>query len=639
MGAIFGIVYCRAAAKRNVEVSQLSRMGDSLQHRGKNGAAYLPGPRIGLGVRRWSEDPFAKIDNPPVTFTIAGRTLTILLDGEIYNASQLQEEVEDSDEYEFTTECHSEIIAYLYLKYGPERMFDFLRGKYAFAVWDPAENLLVLARDPLGQKPLYVYQDDEKVIFASEIKAILLNENIVREVLPTAIEDYFIMGAVPGERSIYRNIRKIMHGSWTTLRLRDDGGLDWGAMRRHWEFHPDPNEEIDPEEWEDVVQDTLCDTISMMKHGQSGAGAFLSGGLDSSIVVAMQSRLGCEMLPTFSIGFKEQAYNELAYAEAISDRFGTDMFQEIVEPDAVEELQNLVECFDEPYSDASALPSLLVSRLAAHHVSVVFSGDGGDECFAGYARQIHDLREDAVRQWIPAFLRKIVFGPLGAVYPKLDWMPRPFRLKTAFRNLSLSAGEAYVNTLSFCRNPLRQKLLAPLMGTVGFEYSDVGARYLEAFRRGEPHDTLTGMQTAEISVGLPEALVKVDRTSMFNGVEVRSPFLDTKVIELAGRIPSEYKIRDGLGKWILRETFEPQFPTKLKNRPKQGFELPTDVWLRGPLKEIFHDEVLNNHSKISRWVDLSVARRLTREHIQGLGNYGGILWSLLILEKWMQRWN
>lgn len=636
MGAIFGFVYRSGCSSSSDHLSTLRKMGAVQVHRGKNGEAFFTKNNLGFGACLWAETVFEEADSP-IEYHFGEKTVIVLLDGEIYNSSELREELDDLG-LELQTEEDSELLAFLYAEYGFERLLPKIRGKFSAVIWDSAENLLYMVRDPLGQKPLYYFQDGEKFLFSSELKGILAHGGVPREVDLTAIEDYFIRGCVPGERSIYKNIRKVMHGSWIRCRLREDGTVEMHGPCRYWKFTPQIDDSLTEAEWTERIQNQLVETITMMKGEMPGTGAFLSGGLDSSIVVAIQSRLGCESIPTFSIGFKENAFNELTYAEAISDRFGTDMFEEIVEPDAVEELQNLVECYDEPYSDPSALPTLLVSRLAAHHVSIVFSGDGGDECFAGYARQIHDLKEDCVRRLMPGFLRRPIFGFLGSVYPKMDFMPRFFRLQTAFRNLSMSAGEAYANSLSFCRNPLRQRLLAPLYRTEGFVPSDIGEQFTAAFASAGGRDTLLGMQMAEISVGLPEAMVKVDRASMMCGLEVRSPFLDTKVLELAGQIPSEFKIREGLGKWILRKAFEPQFPMKVKSRPKQGFELPTDAWLRGPLKDVFQEEVLGSNSHISQWVDLNYAKKIYRDHTQGIGSYGGTLWSLMFLEKWAQRW-
>lgn len=629
MSAITGILY--RDTELPVARSLLCRMNDLQAHRGSGGEKLFLRQNIGLGTRFLTSQQ----KSFPIEFSTAAGKLVILLDGEIYNGEELREQLNAMDR-ECETDGDGELIARLYEVFGLEKMFPMLRGKFSIAIWNETNQELLLARDPIGQKPLYFYQDEEKFLFASELKAILAHERVLREIHPTAIEDYFIMGAIPGERTIYKDIFKVPSGSWVTYRplvsLRRERCV------RYWEFQIQTEENLSEEEWEERIQNQLMETVAMMKWNHRECGAFLSGGLDSSIVVALQSRFGCESIPTFTVGFKESQFNELEFAEAIADRFGADMFQDIVEPDAVEELKNLVECFDEPYSDPSSLPTLLVARLAARHVSTVLSGDGGDECFAGYARQIHDMKEDAIRRFFPAFLRRGIFSPLGAIWPKLDGLPRYLRFKTVFTNLGMSAAEAYANTVSFCRNPLRKRLLRPLMEMPGYAPSDIGEQLVAAFQAAPAGDTLAGMQMAEIRVGLPEAMVKVDRTTMSCGLEVRSPFLDTKVMELAARLPSEYKIRNGLGKWILRKIYEPQFPVRLKGRPKQGFELPTDIWLRGPLSEIFREEVLNPGSPISSWIDLAVTKQLFDEHLAQKGNHGGVLWALLVLNQWAQRW-
>lgn len=635
MGAISGLFY--RDTNRTVSKAQIKAMTDVLQHRGPNGEMQYTEANAGLGMRGWTDE----WSDDPREFRMCFSTkrhgdIFVLLDGEIYNAPELREKLDDAD-WECQTEFDAEVLAGLYDLYGLDQMFPMLRGKFAIAIWEPKTQTLTLARDPMGQKPIYLYQDAEKLVFASEIKGILACENIRKEINPTAIEDFFILGAVYGERSIYTDIQKVPAATWVSY--RPSGSPVPDVKKTYWKFRINTRDDFTLDEWKERILNELTETVRMMKRDTYGGGAFLSGGLDSSIVVALQTRWGCDSIPTFSIGFKESQFNELEFAHEISDRFGTDWNEEIVEPDAVTELNNLVECFDEPYSDPSALPSLLVARLASRHVGCVFSGDGGDECFAGYARQIHDLKEDAVRRMFPEFFRKLVFGSLSHIYPKLASFPRIFRLKNAFRNLSMSAAEAYANTLSFCRNPLRRRLLRPLMQLPNYVPSDIDAKRIEAFNLAPKGDTLAGMQMAEMLTGLCEAMVKVDRTTMSFGVEVRSPFLDTKILQLASELPSHFKIEDGMGKWILRQIFEPQFPQKVKSRPKQGFELPTDPWLRGPLAKVFDEEVLAKGSKISTWVDTAVARQLFYEHKNKRGNYGGILWALLILAKWMQRWN
>ena len=660
MSAILGTIYRNP--NHPPDISVLSEMAKTVSHRGPCGQAFYAAPGVGLAVCYWNPEQIISADilHPdyvPPDDQYAGsviRTMNqdasvvVIMDGEIYNIDTLRRELEAED-HDFLTSDDAEVILHLYELYGPEELFPKLRGKFSVAVWDARRQYLLLARDRIGQKPLYVYQDEEKLIFASELKAILAHGGVKREICPTAIEDYFIMECVPGTRSIYKHVEKIPPASWKIFRpawnKEISAGSDWishdNTPRTYWSFQiaeEDAEKEITTEEWKEIIMETLDDTVSYMKGGFIPAGAFLSGGLDSSIVVATQSRWGGESISTFSIGFAETEFNELEYAEAVSERFGTDHHEEIVTPDAAAELEKLVECYDEPYGDPSALPMMLVARLAAKHVTAAFSGDGGDESFGGYARHIHDLREDQFRRMLPGFLRSGVLGPLGAVFPKMDFMPRWLRWKTAFTNLSLPAAEAYANTASHCRNPLRRKLLAPLFRTTNYAYSDVAQRYVEAFRKAPADDALAGMLMAEVNYALPEAMVKVDRATMYHGLEVRSPFLDHEMLAVAARVPSALKIEDGLGKWILRQIFEPQLPAKLKNRPKQGFEMPTDAWLRGPLKPIFMEEVFQKNSRLAEWVDVGTAKKLYDQHCAKTSHDGRFLWSLLVLAKWMNRW-
>lgn len=574
-------------------------------------------------------------------------SVAVIMDGEIYNIDLLRRELE-ADDHDFYTTDDAEVVLHLYELYGPEVLFPKLRGKFSIAIWDARRQYLLLARDRTGQKPLYVYQDDEKLIFASELKAILAHGDVKRDINPTAIEDYFIMECVPAPRSIYKNVEKIPAASWKIFRPLWGKELQPGdawisnenTPRRYWRFEitEDPSvEEIDEAQWKQIIIDTLEDAVDYMKGGFIPAGAFLSGGLDSSIVVAIQSRWGGESISTFSIGFSESEFNELEYAEAVSERFGTDHYEEIVTPNAVAELARLVECYDEPFGDPAALPMMLVSRLAAKYVTAVFSGDGGDESFGGYARHIHDMREDHVRRLLPRGIQSLL-GGLGALWPRTDFLPKFLRAKSTLTNLGLSAAEAYANTASYCRNPLQKKLLAPLFRTAGYVPSDVKTRYIEEFLRAPSDDTLAGMLMAEVNFALPEAMTKVDRATMHYGLEVRSPFLDHEMLAVAAKVPSGLKIEDGLGKWILRKIFEPQLPEKLKNRPKQGFELPTDTWMRGPLKQIFMDEVFHKNSRLAEWVDIAAAKKIYEHHCARTGQHGRFLWSLLVLAEWVKRW-
>ncbi|MBC8291353.1 MAG: asparagine synthetase B, partial [Planctomycetes bacterium] len=361
-------------------------------------------------------------------------------------------------------------------------------------------------------------------------------------------------------------------------------------------------------------------------------GSFLSGGLDSSVVTGLASEMAPVPLQTFSMGFRESKFNELPAARDVAAHFGTEHTEEIVTADAADLLPRLAHFYDEPFADSSAIPTYLVSKIAAGHVKVVLSGDGGDEALGGYSRYAHDLKEAGIRSAIPGWLRGRWLAGLASAWPKADWLPRPLRLKTFLTNLSLSPGEAYANTLSLCRQPLRHQLLHP---DVRASCPHDSARDIATagFRNGE--DDLSGMIAADMATLLPDDyLVKVDRASMANGLEVRPPMLDHEFLELCATVPSSLKIRSGETKWLLREAAKSMLPPSILDRPKQGFEIPLDAWLRGPLRPMFEDSVLSQSSSVTGLIDQSVARRMYAHHENGAGRHGSTLWSLLSLAFW-----
>jgi asparagine synthase (glutamine-hydrolysing) len=366
-------------------------------------------------------------------------------------------------------------------------------------------------------------------------------------------------------------------------------------------------------------------------------GAFLSGGVDSSVVTAEAAGHGEGPLQTFSIGFQEEAFSELPHARQVAAQFGTRHREEVVTADAVGLLDALTHYYDEPFADASAVPTFLVARLASRSVKVALSGDGGDEAFGGYARYAHDLKEAALRRWLPRWFRRLALAPLAHIWPKADWLPRPLRAKTLLTNLSLEPGAAYANTLSLCRLPLRRRLLAPdLRGLNGREPERcVRAAYAEA----PEGDALGGMIAADVSTLLPDDfLVKVDRASMAHGLEVRPPLLDHELLELAARIPSRWKVHGGETKWILKQAYTQRLPVGALWRPKQGFEIPLDGWLRGPLRPMFEGAVLESRGEVAGLIDQEAARKLFRAHCAGTGRHGNVLWSLLVLARWAERY-
>ncbi|MGH7127845.1 MAG: asparagine synthetase B family protein, partial [Planctomycetaceae bacterium] len=379
------------------------------------------------------------------------------------------------------------------------------------------------------------------------------------------------------------------------------------------------------------------ETVAAHRISDVPIGAFLSGGLDSSAVTAALVESGASGMQTFSIGFHEERFSELPYARAVAERYGTRHFEEIVTPEAVRSLDDLVTYFDEPFADASAVPTLCVSRLAREHVKVVLSGDGGDEAFGGYARYAHDLREAALRRRLPRVLRAGLLRPLARVWPKADWLPRCLRARTLLANLSLDAADAYANTVSLCRPPLRRRLLhADLRGQLNGHRPE--ARIVESFHP-YANDPLRGMIAADIDLLLPDDfLTKVDRASMAAGLEVRPPLVDHEFLELAARIPSSLKVRSGRTKALFKTLCDGRLPHDVVHRPKQGFDVPIDDWLRGPLREVFEAAVLAPSARIADWIDAACVSRLSRAHLQKRARHGRLLWALLVLGQWAERY-
>jgi asparagine synthase (glutamine-hydrolysing) len=604
-------------------------MGDVLSHRGPDAHGTWIGPGIGLVHRRLAIVDLAGGDQP---IGNEDGSVQVVLNGEIYNYRLLRERLEARG-HRFSTRSDTEVIVHLYEEEGAA-LVDRLRGMFAFALWDHSRRRLLLARDRLGIKPLYFARDRDRLVFGSEMKAILACSGLSRRVDPEALEDYLAFGMVPGSRSILEGIEKLPPAH--VLEVGPDD-LD-RSPRRYWRLKIEPDRSPGPEEWAERIRAELEESVRMHLMADVPVGAFLSGGLDSGVVVALASQATDERLKTFTIGFREESFSELPYAREVANRYGTEHAEEIVTPDAVGLLDELAHYFDEPFADPSAIPTYLVSRMAAKSVKVVLSGDGGDEAFGGYARYAHDLNEATLRDWLPSWFRRAVLGPLGKRWPKSDWLPRPLRAKMFLTNIAMDADHAYANTLMLCRLPLRRSLIAPDVAAV-LNGHDPGGQIVSAFTEAPPGDVLGGMIAADVSSVLPDDfLVKVDRASMAHGLEVRPPLLDHRLLELAATIPSDLKIREGKTKWILNRACGGLLPATVADRPKHGFEMPIDAWLRGPLRGLIEETVLDPRSRLSELINQQTARRVFRQHLSGVGRHGQTLWSLVILARWADRY-
>jgi asparagine synthase (glutamine-hydrolysing) len=622
-----GVLY--SDRQRPVDRVVLKAMGDAIAHRGPDAEGFWMGPGIGLVHRRLS---IIDVDGGDQPICNEDGSVQVVFNGELYNFPELRAGLHARG-HRFRTRSDTEVLVHLYEEEG-EDLVKRLRGMFAFALWDAARRRLLLARDRVGIKPLYIYRDGEKLVFGSELKAVLAHPGVDRALDAAALEQYLALGMVCGSSTIFRRVEKLPPAHVLTV---DTGDLQH-RPRRYWQLELQPDERPTVEQWQERIRDKVAETVRRHLIADVPVGGFLSGGVDSSVVVAASAGHTNGDLQTFSIGFREESFSELPQARATAQRFGTRHVEEVVTPDAAALVDRLAYHFDEPFADSSAIPTFLVSRLAARSVKVVLSGDGGDEAFGGYARYAHDLKEAAVRRWLPGWFRRLALGPLGRRWPKADWLPRRLRAKTLLTNLSLDPGPAYANTLALCRQPLRRRLLS---GDVAAQLN--GRRPEEELLAGHavapPDDALAGMIAADVNVVLPDDfLVKVDRASMAHGLEVRPPLLDHELLELAARIPSRFKVRGGQTKWILKEAYRGRLPDDLLDRPKHGFEIPVDSWLRGPLREQFESAVLDPRARVGDLVDQATARGVYRAHLSGRGRHGGILWSLLLLARWADRY-
>jgi asparagine synthase (glutamine-hydrolysing) len=625
MCGIAGFLY--ADPTRPADRGVLKAMGDAIAHRGPDAEGFWAEPGVGLVHRRLSIIDLAGGDQP---IGNEDGSVQVVFNGEIYNFQELRAGLEARG-HRFRTRSDTEVLVHLYEEHGDD-LVTRLRGMFAFALWDRPRRRLLLARDRLGIKPLYYYRDAQRLVFGSELKAILAHPGVPREVDLPALEDYLAFGVVPAPRAIFRGTAKLPPAHVLAARAGEAG-----PPRRYWQLRLEPDETRAPQEWLEAIRAKVEEASRCHLVADVPVGAFLSGGLDSSVVVASCAGATRGPLQTFSIGFAEESFSELPYARAVARQFGTRHVEEVVTSDAVSLLDELTHYYDEPFADSSAVPTFLVSRLASRSVKVVLSGDGGDEAFGGYSRYVHDLREAALRRRLPAWFRRAL-GPVGRLWPKADWLPRPLRAKTLLTNLSLDPGSAYANTLELCRQPLRRRLLAPgLAGRLNGHEPERLIRDSHALAPAD--DALGGMLAADVAVVLPDDfLVKVDRASMAHGLEVRPPLLDHELMELAARIPSRYKVRGGETKWALKEAYRDRLPPEAVRRPKHGFEIPVDAWLRGPLRGVFEPAVLGAGAPVRDLIDQGVARKLYRAHLSGVGRHGGVLWTLLVLARWADRY-
>ena len=600
----------------------IRKMNQTIVHRGPDDEGIFTGPGLAFGFRRLSiidlsggHQPIANEDG----------SLWVMLNGEIYNYPELRHDLE-SRGHRFSTRSDTETIVHLYEEYG-EGCFQRLRGMFAIALWDSRERKLLLSRDRVGKKPLYYAADSRRIVFGSELKALLPAGIQNREVDSEALSDYFSFGYIPAPKTIYRAIRKLLPGHYLVVSAKE--------LREvcYWDFGFGALENRSEDEWCEILRGELCEATRIRLMSDVPLGAFLSGGVDSSAVVASMSRLLQRPVTTCSIGFSEKEYDEADHARSLANYFHTQHHEQVVNPSALHIMDKLVWHYDEPFADSSAIPTYYVSRIARQHVTVALGGDGGDETFAGYRRYYFDQFENNLRRYVPSAVRSSVFGPLGRIYPALAWAPRVFRAKATFESLSRSPLEGYFNSISIFRPRDKQRLF-----TSDFRNHLAGYDSIGVLKRYYDHagtlDQLSRIQYVDMKTYLPDdILTKVDRASMAVSLEVRAPLLDHKLMERAATIPSSLKLRGRAGKYIFKKAIASLVPPEVLERRKQGFAVPLNRWFRGELREMTHQSVFGTDDGV---LDRKFLEKIWEQHQRGTYDRSSHLWAVLMYRKWRE---
>jgi asparagine synthase (glutamine-hydrolysing) len=604
--------------------ARLRRMTDAITHRGPDEEGFFVSNLVALGHRRLSiidlssgQQPMAALD---------GR-VQIVFNGEIYNFRELRRELEAGGA-RFATHSDTEVILQAYVKWG-EHCVERLNGMFAFAIWDERERTLLLARDRVGKKPLYCFRDGSRLAFASELKSLRAAGLCPVDIDPEALDCYLSLGYIPAPRTIYAGVRKLPAAHALIVTPAGE------RQRCYWQLDFSQPRERPAAEVVEEFESLLDEAVRSRLVSEVPLGAFLSAGLDSSLVVSSMARVLDRPVITNSIGFTEDSHSELEPAREIARHLGTDHHEFVVEPRAAEVLDRIAWHFDEPLADPSALPTWYVCQMARRTVTVALSGDGGDESFAGYSfRYAPHVMESRIRGAIAPALRSCLFGPMGRLWPASARLPRPLRLKTIFENLAVSDARAFYDDLIWLRSDVRERLYAP-------EFM-ASLRGFTPFETVQPHYTRSGAgkaleraQFTDIKVYMTDdVLAKVDRMSMAHSLEVRSPLLDHRILEFAAGLPSHLKMNLRQGKLPLRALAARRLPERIQSMPKRGFSIPAASWLRSALRPIAEAAMFARDGVVARVLDGAALRGLWAEHLEGARDHSSLIWAVMMLGLW-----
>lgn len=626
MCGITGIFDTRGG--RDIDRAVLHRMNESQRHRGPvEGGMHLE-PGVGLGHRRLSIIDLATGQQP--LFNEDG-SVVVVFNGEIYNYQELIPELQALG-HVFHTRSDTEVIVHAWEAWGKDCVKRF-RGMFAFALWDRNLDTFFLARDRLAVKPMYyALLDDGMLLFGSELKSLMAHGGLKRDMDPLAVEEYFALGYVAEPRTIFRQAKKLSPAHTLTIRR----GHAIPEPEQYWDVRFSLDNQIGVEEACAELDERLKESVRLRMIAEVPLGAFLSGGVDSSAVVAEMAQISTGPVNTCSIAFDDPAFNESEFAKTVADRYHTNHHVEMVKSDDFDLIDTLASLYDEPFADSSAIPTYRVCQLARKHVTVALSGDGGDETFGGYRRYRLHLMEEKMRSSMPLALRQPLFKTLGRMYPKADWAPRMFRAKTTFEGLSRNSVEAYFHSVSILRDPMRELLFS---GRFKTELAGYNAQEVFNYHAGRANtdDPLALIQYLDLKTYLVGDInTKVDRASMAHSLEVREPLMDHELVEWMATLPSSLKIQGQEGKYLLKKAMEPRLPHDILYRPKMGFSVPLARWFRGPLRQRVRDAVLGPRLAETGWFNRKYLEHLVDSHDSGARDYSAPLWTLLMFEAFLR---
>ena len=636
MCGIAGAIWWNPALVVSAEI--LQRMTDSLRHRGPDaGGAWFQSPpdvsaltctapAVALGHRRLS---IIDVSGSPQPLGNEDGSVQISFNGEIYNYRELRSQLQQQG-HQFRTDGDTEVIVHLYEQYGLD-FVQHLRGMFALAIWDGRQQQLVLARDRLGKKPLFYFQQDQRLLFASELKALLQVPGVPRQLSHSAVLQFLTLQYVPHPDCILQGFRKLPPASLGVLK---DGR--W-TVQGYWSppFDQPLLQRRTVQDWQEELRAELTDAVRLRLRSDVPLGAFLSGGIDSTIICGLMQSLLQQPVQTFSIGFPVRSFDEREFAAEAATFLGTQHHEDVVTPDALQILPSLIWHYDEPFGDSSAIPTMYLSAMTRRHVTVALTGDGGDELFCGYERY-RAARAAAVMDWIPRMLRQLLAAVAARVPASIEQRSFRRRLKRLLEVLGQDPERRYLNWITIFDAARLQWLAGPSLQPLLLQ-EDPARCISDAWHRFPQRDFITRTNAVDLQTYLPcDILTKVDLASMAASLECRCPFLDHRVVELAARMPIEVKQTLQQSKLVLKETFRDLLPERIRTRGKMGFGVPIDHWFRAELQPLLRDVLLSSRCLSRGLLNPAAVQTLLDEHCSGRVNHSYRLWNLLCLELWQR---